>query len=121
LAGCHKLTTPEAVAEAFIDHYYIERDHPQALLLATGIAAARVAEEQRLVDEGRSAGATASAVQPHVYYRLRKVVPKGADSELTFDLTIDSGGVSLQKEVRVVTSRVGEQWKVSFFNESDLQ
>jgi hypothetical protein len=121
LAACGKPRTPQAVAEAFIDRYYIERDHPKALELAAGIAATRVQEERRLVDEGRAAGAGASSVQPHVYYALRKTAPHGRDVELTFDLTIDSGGVPLKKELRIVAFKEGDSYKVGFFNETDLQ
>lgn len=121
LAACGKPKTPQAVAEAFIDRYYIERDHAKALELASGIAATRVAEEKKLVAEGQAEGAGASAVQPHIHYKFKKATPKGADLELTYDLTIDSGGVPLRKELRVVLSKVGPDEKVTFFNESDLQ
>jgi hypothetical protein len=120
LVACGKPKTPQAVAEAFIDRYYIERDHAKALELATAIAAARVQEEKRLVEEGRAAGAGVSAVQPHVYYALRKISPRGPDVELTYDLTIDSGGASLKKELHLVATRAGDSFKVSFFNETDL-
>jgi hypothetical protein len=109
------------VAETFIDRYYIERDHAGALALATGIAASRVAQEKKLVDEGQAAGAGASAVQPHIYYRYQKTTPKGADQELSYGLTIDSGGVPLHKDLRVVVTQNGADWKVSFFNETDMQ
>jgi hypothetical protein len=120
LLACGKPKTAQAVAETFIDRYYIERDHAKALELATGIAAARVQEEKRLVEEGRAAGAGDSAVQPHVYYTLRKISPRGADVELTYDLTIDSGGTALKKELRLVATRAGDAYKVGFFNETDL-
>jgi hypothetical protein len=121
LVACGKPRTPQAVAEAFIDRYYIERDHAKALELASGVAATRVQEEKRLVEEGQAAGAGVSAVQPHVYYSLRKISPRGPDIELTYDLTIDSGGTALKKELRLVATRVGDGYKVAFFNETDLQ
>ena len=120
LLACGKPKTPQAVAEAFIDRYYIERNHAQALALATGMAASRVAAEKKLVDEGQAEGAGSSAVQPHIYYRLRKTTPRGAELEWAFDLSIDSGGVLIKKEVRIVTSNAGPDSKVSFFNETDV-
>ena len=118
-AGCAEPRTPEAVAEAFIDRYYIERDPKRALALATGVAASRVADETRLVNEGQAAGAGVTAVNPHIYYKRRRTVPHGADLEQSFDLSIDSGGVMLRKDLRVVTTSVQGVNKVSFFNESD--
>jgi hypothetical protein len=107
------------VAETFIDRYYIERDHDKALALCTGIAASRVASEKKLVDEARAAGVDSSAVLPHIYYQRTKSLPKGEDLEQSFTLKIDSGGVVLAKELRVVTRRVGDNYKVIFFNESE--
>jgi hypothetical protein len=121
LAACSKPRSPQAIAEAFIDRYYIERDHVKALALATGIAATRVEEERKLVDEARSEGVEASGVQPHVYYKFLKTTPRGPDTELTYVLTIDSGGVALKKELRVVVTPAADAYKVSFFNETDLQ
>jgi hypothetical protein len=120
-SGCAKPHTPRGVAETFIDRYYIERDHARALAMATGIAASRVAQEKNLVEEGQAAGAGASAVQPHIYYSYRKTTPKGADQELSYALTIDSGGVPLHKDLRIVVTPNGADWKVSFFNETDMQ
>jgi hypothetical protein len=121
LGACAKPHTPQGLADEFVDRYYIERDHAKALSLATGIAAARVAEEKRLVEEARAAGVGTTAVQPHLYYKLLKQTPKGAGTEFTYALTIDSGGEPLKKELRVVVTPEAGQNKVSFFNESDLQ
>jgi len=120
LAACAKPKGAQGLAEAFIDHYYIERDHTAALGLAQGIAATRVAEERKLVEEARGAGADTSQVQPHLYYAWKRTVPKGSDIEFTYLLTIDSGGVPLKKEVRVVVTPGAQGMRVSFFNESDL-
>jgi hypothetical protein len=119
--GCAKKDPPRAAAEAFIDHYYIERDHPKALALSMAQAAARVTEEERLVRDARTAGADTTQVTPHIYYKFMKEVPKGPDAtELSYALTIDSGGVTLKKEVRLVATRVADGYKVSFFNESEV-
>ena len=119
--ACHSApASPQAAAERFIDAYYIERDHPKALVVATARAAERVSEEAKLVSDGRAAGAGSSAVQPHVYYNLEKQTPRGDQTELEVLLTIDSGGVQLKKRVRLLVVQQGSEFKVGSFSEADL-
>ena len=42
LVGCRKTASPTAAAEAFLDAYYVERDHDRALAVTIGSAEGRV-------------------------------------------------------------------------------
>jgi hypothetical protein len=120
LVGC-KPASPERAAERFIDAYYIERDHQKALSVSTGAAADRVQSEAKLVEEARAAGASQSAVQPHVYYNLRKRETGSGDPTLLYALTIDSGGVQLKKEVRLSVRKMQDAaYRISYFSETDV-
>jgi hypothetical protein len=118
LAACDKTRSPRSVSQEFIDRYYIERDHRRALEIVEGGAAERVKSEQRLLNE--SALAVDTGVLPRVFYNFQKQEPRGNLTDLTYNLTIDSSGVELKKQVRITVARFGERYKVTFFNERDL-
>jgi hypothetical protein len=118
LAGCDKTRSPRSVSQEFIDRYYIERDHRRALEIVEGGAAERVKAEQRLLSESALAGYV--GVLPRVFYNFDKQEPRGSLTDLTYNLTIDSSGVELKKQVRITVARFGERYKVTFFNERDL-
>ncbi len=117
-AGCKKGSTPESAGQEFIDRYYIERDHARALEVAAEGAAERIRSEQRLL---QGSGAAGQGGQPRVYSKLEKQTqrPTG-EQELTYALTIDSGGVKLHKRALLLLRSSGEQYKVVFFSEIDL-
>jgi len=118
LVACDKTRSPRSVSQEFIDRYYIERDHRRALELAEGGAAERVKSEQRLLDGMSLAGYT--GVLPRVFYNFQKQEPRGDRTELTYNLTIDSSGVELKKQVLITVARFGQKYKVTFFSERDL-
>ena len=118
LTSCDKMRSPRAVSQEFIDRYYIERDHRRTLELVEGGAAERVKSEQRLLDGMSLAGYT--GVLPRVFYNFQKQEPHGDRTELTYNLTIDSSGVELKKQVLITVARFGQKYKVTFFNEWDL-
>jgi hypothetical protein len=117
-AACDKTRSPRSVSQEFIDRYYIERDHRRALEIVEGGAAERVKAEQRLLSESTLAGYI--GVLPRVFYNFEKQEPRGNLTDLTYNLTIDSSGVELKKQVRITVARFGERYKVTFFNERDL-
>jgi hypothetical protein len=118
LAACDKTRSPRSVSQEFIDRYYIERDHRRALEVVEGGAAERVKSEQKLLSESALAGYI--GVLPRVFYNFDKQEPRGNLTDLTYNLTIDSSGVELKKQVRITVARFGERYKVTFFNERDL-
>jgi hypothetical protein len=118
-AGCRNARSPESAGEAFLDAYYIERDHQRALGLSADGALARVQREKELL-AGTGGGGTEGA--PRVYYS-RKAASAGAgpgETTLTYELTIRSPGVRLQKEVQLTVKQDGDGYKVSGFTERDL-
>jgi hypothetical protein len=117
LLGCSKTRSPESVSNEFIDRYYIERNYAKALEVVEEGAAQRVRSEKQLVEE---AGGGAYGVQPRVFYKKAGESPREDGTELTYDLTIDSSGVQLKKEVRLVVKKLGADFKVTFFHESDV-
>src|SRR4051812_20304624 len=115
LVGCRKTASPVGTAEAFLDAYYVERDHARALAVSADAAAARVKQEQSL----RAEAGGDYGVQPRVFYKLRRE-QKGADlDELTYEVSIDSSGVRFKKTVALRVRQYGEDWKVSAFAERD--
>ena len=118
LGACDKTRSPRSVSQEFIDRYYIERDHRRALELAEGGAAERVKSEQKLLDGTSLASHTGTL--PRVFYNFQKQEPRGEQTDLTYNLTIDSSGVELKKQVLITVARFGERYKVTFFNERDL-
>ena len=83
-----------------------------------GGAAERVKSEQKLLDGTSLAGYT--GVLPRVFYNFQKQEPRGNQTDLIYNLTIDSSGVELKKQVLITVARFGQKYKVTFFNERDL-
>jgi hypothetical protein len=117
LMGCRRTPTPESVSEAFIDRYYIERKPADALSYTVDLANQRVQAERTLLEQMAS---DSSGVQPRVYYKLLKSEQKGEMTQLSYALTIDSGGMDFEKQVRIDIVPRGKDFKVSFFNERDV-
>ena len=114
LWGCSQGRAPRSAAEAFIDRYYVERDHAKALEVAAEGAAERVRSEQRLLAGGGGGRG------PRVYYNLEKEQPRDEAVELTYLLRIDAGGMKLKKQVVLRVRKLGEEFKVVALVEADL-
>lgn len=118
LVGCRKTASPTAAAEAFLDAYYVERDHARALAVSSDGAEARVKQEQKLLAEAGGA----YGVQPRVSYALKRRSPQGeGQDELTYEVSIDSSGVEFKKTVVLRVRKHGEDWKVSAFLEQEQE
>jgi len=115
LVGCRKTASPTAAAEAFLDAYYVERDHERALAVSADSAEVRVKQEQAL----RAEAGGDYGVQPHVGYSKRKEQLGPDSAELTYEVSIDSSGVKFKKTVALRVRKYGEDWKVSAFAEHD--
>jgi len=115
LVGCRKTASPTAAAEAFLDAYYVERDHERALAVSADAAAVRVRSEQTL----RAEAGGDYGVQPRVFYAKRKEQLGPDSGELTYEVSIDSSGVKFKKTVALRLRKYGEDWKVSAFAEHD--
>lgn len=116
LVGCRKTASPVAAAEAFLDAYYLERDHARALKLCADAAEVRVRREQEL----RAEAGGDYGVQPSVHYKQKSAKEAEAGGqELSYEVSIDSAGVRFRKTVLLRVRRYGEDWKVSNFVERD--
>jgi len=115
--GCSKTRSPEAAAAEFVDRYYVEKDHAKALDVSADLAARRVQEEQHLLKE---AGVGGPGAQPRVYYKLVRETDRKDDTELIYTMTIDAGGMKLQKELRLLVKAFGKDFKVVSFAENDV-
>ncbi len=117
LIGCTRANDPDAVGAAFVDRYFVERDHAKALELSADLAARRVKDEQKLLQES---GVGAAGPQPRVFYKLLRRSARAEDTELVYALTIDADGMKLRKELRLVVKPVGQDLKVVNFSENDV-
>ena len=115
LVGCRKTASAGAAAEAFLDAYYVERDHARALAVSADSAAARVKQEQAL----RAEAGGDYGVQPRVHYALKREHKVADADELAYEVSIDSSGVKFSKTVVLRVKKFGEDWKVSAFIERD--
>ena len=115
LVGCRKTASAVAAAEAFLDAYYVERDHGRALAVSADAAAMRVKQEQAL----RAEAGGDYGVQPRVFYKLEREQKRDDQDELTYEVSIDSSGERFKKTVVLRVKKYGEDWKVSAFAERE--
>lgn len=119
ISGCSRDNTPEAVANHFMQAYYVQIDQGQALEFADALARERLQEELRAVTPLRRGGSFATA-RPDVKYTLSHTQPEGHQVLLYYDLTITPTHVPpIVKKVLVITEQFDEQWKVINFSEAD--
>jgi len=118
-AGCSQGNTPEAVAERFMQAYYVQIDQGQALEFTGALARERLQQELRAVAPLRRSGSVAEA-RPEVRYTLSRTQPEGRQVLLYYDLTITPRHVPpMLKKVLIITEQLGQQWKVINFTEAD--
>ena len=118
VAGCQSAQTPEAVAAHFVDAYYLEKDHTKALSYCDGLAAFRVKEEVKLLQEAQG---SLPASQPRAHSEKQKATMRPDDTEVIYLLTVETQGVRLRKNVRLVVKAVNGQNKVVQFSEHELK
>lgn len=118
LAGCGRdLSTPQGVAEEFVDRHYVAIDLHKAKDLAVSVALNKVNEEIRL-----TAGQVidASTHKPRVNYRLLEKKEGGDRATYLYEGTIRSDdGTSFVRKWLITTRKEGTRWRVSNFTESD--
>jgi hypothetical protein len=119
VAGCSGGNTPEAVADRFMEAYYVQIDQGQALEFTGALARERLQQELQAVAPLRRGGSIADA-RPAVKYALSRTQPDGRQVLLYYDLTITPPHVPpMLKKVLIITEQLGEQWKVINFTEAD--
>jgi hypothetical protein len=119
LDGCSHADTPEAIAERFVQAYYVQIDQAEAMDYSAALARQRLQEELQTVARIRQGGALTQA-RPQVQYSLARTQVDGSQRLFVYDLTITPPQVpSIAKKILIITEQVGEDWKVINFTEAD--
>jgi hypothetical protein len=117
LGACKSASSPDQVATAFVDAYYIEYDFDRALNFSDGAAKERLIREKHLVDEAREKTALEHA-RTHVYYGAPEKHAVNDDlAHYTFHLEIHQGSTNLQRTAVVMLARSGDAFRVIQFRE----
>jgi len=121
LAACGGMKDAGAVADRFVDTYYVESDQASALALTSGVASLRLRDELKLADEGRGGGALRDLRQVRVYYKRGSLEGKGDARSAEYRLDIrPQGGGALSREAHLELVRLADgTWRVSRFSESN--
>jgi hypothetical protein len=117
--ACSRDRSARATGDWFVDKYYIEIDHAAALEVAEGVVAERVRGEQALVAVAMSQGVGPTQVLPRVFYTVKSETPQGSDTRLVYDVSIDSSGAKLRKEVALVVAKREKVFRVTGWTEAD--
>jgi hypothetical protein len=122
LAGCgEKMKDAGAVADRFVDTYYVESDQASAMALTSGVASLRLRDELKLADEGRGGGALRDLRQVRVYYKRGSIEGKGDVRSAVYRLDIrPQGGGALSRDAHLELVRLADgTWRVSRFSETN--
>jgi hypothetical protein len=106
--------TPEAVADKFVDLYFVEIDQTRALAYATGLAHAKLEEELSLVAKIRQT-VDPEQSKPSIFYSRKDASVDGDHARATYDLTIRQDRDETRRSALISLERVGDQWKVANF------
>jgi hypothetical protein len=116
VGGCAP-KTPAAIADKFVDLYFVEIDQRRALPLASGLARSKIEEELSLVAKVRQTEDPNNAGKPSVFYTRRdaQVAPDNLHARFAYDITIRQGRDETRRNALISVERVGEEWKVANF------
>src|SRR3989442_15148805 len=92
LAACGGMKDAAAVADKFVDRYYVESDQDGALPLTTGIATLRLKDELNLTREARQGSSGMPLRQGRVFYRRQALTRDEAERGPEFELAIPPPG-----------------------------
>src|ERR1041384_7936127 len=116
--GCGR--SPEAVADRFVDYYFVEIDQGRALPLTSGLAHDMLERELRDVAAIRKQlGHMPADERPEVYYKRVGDRQEGDRTVLVYDLTLKHAEDVIRKTAQVAVRRDGDGWKVIFFKVAD--
>ena len=118
-AGCAP-RTPEAVADRFVDSYFVEMDQGRALPLAAGLARDMLERELREVASiRRQMGFMPADARPQVYYQRVSARQEGAQKIFAYDLTLKHERDVMHKSSQIAVAQREGAWKVIFYRVSD--
>jgi hypothetical protein len=113
VAAC-KPTSAEAVADKFVDLYFVVIDQRRALEFTTGLARAKIEEELSLVAEVRRTVDPDSA-KPSVFYTRRSSQVSGERARFAYDITIRQGRDETHRNALISSERSDGRWAVANF------
>ncbi|HEY7956689.1 MAG: hypothetical protein ACHQ17_12405, partial [Polyangia bacterium] len=113
LAACAP-KTPEAVADHFVDLYFVVIDQRRALDLTSGLARQKLEEELTLVEKVRTTYDQDQA-KPSIFYVRRSSKVMGDHARLTYDITIRQGHDETLRNALVSVERIAGKWTVANF------
>jgi hypothetical protein len=113
LCGCQPKSA-EAVADKFVDLYFVEIDQQKALALTTGLAHTKLEEELGLVEKVRHQ-VDPDQAKPSVYYTRQSSHVEGDRAQLTYDISIKQGRDETKRSALISAERVEGAWKVGNF------
>lgn len=117
LTGCNDPSTPDGLARAFVDAYYVEYDFDRAIALSEGAAVLRLKQEKDLIDEARAKTAIAQS-RSRTYYNdpeKREVGPEMV--HFTFELEIRHGSNDMRRTAVLMLAKRANGWRVIGFRE----
>lgn len=108
---------PEAVADRFMDRYYVAADLGETLKVADGLAGKKIRDQQQLT-RGESGPQTTKGRRVS-YTRIERTTVDGK-LFLRYEVRIDvQGGGSLTRKVLLAMAQEPNEWRVTNFTESD--
>ena len=118
--ACGGMKDPAAVADKFVDKYYVESDQDRALPLTTGVAAMHLKDELALTAEGRRGQSGMTVRQVRVYYTRKALTGDGAGREADYELDIrPQGGGELRRDAHLRLAQEPDgTWRVADFSET---
>ena len=120
LLACGGMKDPGAVADKFVDKYYVESDQDSALAFTTGVATMRLKDELGLTAEARRGNTGMTMRQVRVYYSRKALAGDGGERTADYELDIrPQGGGELQRlaHLRLLREPDGT-WRVADFSET---
>lgn len=120
LLACGGMKDPSAVADKFVDLYYVESDQTSALPLTAGVATLRLNDELKLTAEARGPGAQGPSRPVRMYYTRKSLQERGAARIAEYELDIrPQGGGNLQRGAHLeLEPQPDGTWRVTHFSET---
>jgi len=113
LFGCGA-KRPEAVADRFVDLYFVEIDQQRALPLTAGLAHSKLEEELSLVQQVRQQ-APPDLHRPTIHYQRRSLEVADGRARVSYDITVTQGRDQTERNALITVEQQGGSWRVGNF------
>jgi hypothetical protein len=109
--GCNKLkTTPEAVADAFVEAYFQQMDQQRAKEFTALGATKMLDAELKSVEEIRKDGYSPGSVPVSVH--RGEPAPRDERIRIPYEIEIETDGAKQVRDADIELARIDGQWKV---------